>query len=202
MKDAQLKVATSGHGNFILCDNEGNIHILNKNFKATTFRGYAVTTSLAEYVKHSPFLITIGEDEVGVNPLLKVWNMEKLDKNGNPVCVRVTRLSPGHKAVQPSCICVHEGMNLFAVGFQDGSILLFRGDLTRDRSSKPKLLKESGTNMVTGLAFRTSAKYYFLFVTSTDHVFFYDVSNKDKEIKVKMNFFNTSNLNLFLITFC
>lgn len=182
-----MRVATSGHGNFILCDSDGNIHILNRNFKATTFRGYAVSITLAEYVKHSPFLVTIGEDEVGVNPLLKVWNTDKLDKNGNPTCVRVTRLAPNHKAVRPTCVCVHEGVNLLAVSFEDGSILLFRGDLTRDRSSKPKLLKDCGINSITGLAFRTSAKCCFLFVTSTEQVFFYDVSTKDKEIKISLD---------------
>ncbi|KAK6628467.1 hypothetical protein RUM43_002282 [Polyplax serrata] len=193
LKDSKLKLVTSGHGNFIFCDNEGNSHILNRNFKGTLFRTYAVTTTLAEFVKYSPLLVTIGEDEVGVNPILKVWNTEKLDKSGNPTCLRVTRLnsilsklSGGQKAVQPSCLCIHEGSNLLAVGFYDGSILLFRGDITRDRSSKPKLLRDTGSSL-TGLAFRTFSKYTFLFVSTEEQVLFYDVSVKDKELKVELD---------------
>ncbi|KAL0275277.1 UNVERIFIED_CONTAM: hypothetical protein PYX00_003181 [Menopon gallinae] len=187
IKDGQLTLATSGHGSFVLCDNEGSIHILNRNFKATSFRAYTINVALAEYVKHSPFLVTVGCDEAGVNHLLKVWNTDKLDKNGNPTCVRTTRLNLGQKTVQPTCLSVQEGSSLLAVGFEDGSILLFRGDVTRDRSSKPKLLKDSGTNKITGLAFRMSNKYSFLFAASTNHIFFYDVSAKDKEIKIELD---------------
>lgn len=191
LKENQLKLATSGHGSFVFGDNEGNIHILSRNFKGISFRGFAVTITLAEFVKYSPLLLAIGDDEVGVNPLLKVWNIEKLDRNGNPTCLRVTRLNSAltkscntQKAVSPSCLCIHEALNLIAIGFIDGSILLFRGDITRDRSSKTKLLKDSGNSPVTGLAFRTFSKFTFLFATNEDQVFFYDVSVKDKEIKV------------------
>lgn len=165
---------------------------MNRNFKGSSFRSYAVSITLAEYVKYSPFLVTIGEDEAGINPLLKVWNTEKLDKNETPTCLRVTRLSSilsklssSSKCIHPSCLCIHEGANLLAVGFVDGSILLFRGDITRDKSSKPKLLKDSKfNNTITGLAFRTYSKNTYLFVTTTEQVFFYDVSVKDKENKV------------------
>lgn len=193
LKGAELKLATSGHGSFVFCDSEGNIHLLNRSFKGTSFKSFAISTTLAEFVKYSPLLVTVGEDEGGVNPILKVWNTEKLDKNGNPSCLRITRLSPlltklstGQKPVQPSCLCILEGANLLAIGFNDGCILFFRGDITRDRSSKPKLLKDAGKGLITGLAFRTFSKYTFLFGTTEEQVFFYDVSIKDKEIKVNI----------------
>lgn len=44
--------------------------------------------------------------------------------------------------------------NLLAVGFQDGSVTLFRGDITRQKSGKMKTLPETGSSPITGLAFK------------------------------------------------
>lgn len=184
LKDTNLTVATSGHNYFIFGDGEGNVVFLSKLFEATIFKAYNLSISHAEYIKHSSFLVTVGEDEPGINPLLKVWNIDVTDKGGNPRCVRVTRLIPNQKAVAVTAVGVHESANLLAFGFQNGSILLFRGDVTRDRSSKPKLLKDSGSNRVTGLAFRTTAMSSYLFVTTETSVVSYDVTTKDREIKV------------------
>lgn len=66
-------------------------------------------------------------DEPGVNPVIKVWNLDKLDKQGHPMCVRISRTIPNNKPEHASALCVHENLNLMAVGFNDGSILLYRG---------------------------------------------------------------------------
>ena len=34
---------------------------------------------------------------------------------------------------QVKCFTVHENLNLMAVGFENGSIVLFRGDVTKER---------------------------------------------------------------------
>ena len=34
---------------------------------------------------------------------------------------------------QVSCLTVHENLNFMAVGFENGSIVLFKGDVTRER---------------------------------------------------------------------
>lgn len=36
--------------------------------------------------------------------------------------------------LQVTCLTVHENLNWMAVGFQCGSVVLFKGDVTRDRS--------------------------------------------------------------------
>lgn len=69
------------------------------------------------------------EDEPGINPLIKVWNLEKLDKQGSPMCVRISRAIPNNRPTPASVLCVHENLNLMAVGFTDGSIVLYRGEI-------------------------------------------------------------------------
>ncbi|CAG2067029.1 unnamed protein product, partial [Timema podura] len=127
--------------------------------------------------------ITCQEDEPGVNPLIKVWNLEKQDKHGNPTCVRISRAIPNNKPTPATALCVHDNLNLMAVGFHDGSIVLFRGDVCRERTNKQKVLKDGGVP-VTGLAFRTTAKFLYLYVSTTSSVVLFNITVKDKEIKV------------------
>lgn len=66
------------------------------------------------------------QDEPGVNPLIKIWDTGRLDKNASPHCFRVSRTLPGNRPVQVSALCVHENAQLMALGFIDGSLMLYR----------------------------------------------------------------------------
>lgn len=70
---------------------------------------------------------------------------------------------------------------------------IYRGDITRDRGSKQKLLRDA-SSAVTGLAFKSSAAAVLLFVASDNAVFVYNVTQKDKEQKVTTLLLQTSNL--------
>jgi hypothetical protein len=61
--------------------------------------------------------------------VLKVWDCERLDRQGLPMCVRVSRISPTTKSASVSALCVHEHQNLLALGFTDGTIVLLRGSI-------------------------------------------------------------------------
>ncbi|XP_012278294.1 vacuolar protein sorting-associated protein 11 homolog isoform X2 [Orussus abietinus] len=179
---ARVTAATSGNGNLIFCDDSGNVHVVNRTYQVQTFQAYEVMVSLAQQVQHSTFLFTIGEDEHGCNPTIKVWNLAKPDKQGIPTCIRITRAIPSYRAVPPTALCVHANLTIMAVGFEDGSIMLYRGDLTGKRKSKIKVLKD--TNIcITGLAIRSTSKQNHLFVATTSSVFLYNISVKDMEYK-------------------
>nr|CAD7456680.1 unnamed protein product [Timema tahoe] len=184
--DVKVGVATSGHGNLVFGDSEGNIHLVNRSFQVTTFRAYELNIILIEQLRHTALIVTIGEDEPGVNPLIKVWNLEKQDKHGNPTCVRISRAIPNNKPTPATALCVHDNLNLMAVGFHDGSIVLFRGDVCRERTNKQKVLKD-GSVPVTGLAFKTTAKFLYLYVSTTSSVVLFNITVKDKEIKVHLD---------------
>jgi hypothetical protein len=61
-------------------------------------------------------------------------------------------------------------------------ILIFRGDLTRERKNRIKVLKDANLT-ITGLAIRATGKQTHLFVAMQNSVFLYNISVKDKEFK-------------------
>ncbi|CAK9817084.1 Vacuolar protein sorting-associated protein 11 homolog [Anthophora quadrimaculata] len=184
--EAQVTAATSGNGSLVFGDNTGNVHLVNRSYDVNTFRAYEITLTLAQQVQHSTFLFTIGEDEPGCNPTIKVWNLAKPDKQGNPTCVRISRAIPSYKAVPATALCVHTYLTLMAVGFDDGSIMLYRGDLTRERKNKIKVLKDTNES-ITGLAIRSTSKQNHLFVATPNSVFLYNITIKDKEFKFPLD---------------
>ncbi|KAF7418083.1 hypothetical protein HZH68_000736 [Vespula germanica] len=180
--DARVTAATSGNGHLVFGDNTGSVHLVNRTYDVNTFRAYEITLTLAQQVQHSTFLFTIGEDEPGCNPTIKVWNLAKPDKQGNPTCVRITRAIPSYRAVPATALCVHTSLSLMAVGFGDGSIMLYRGNLTRERKNKIKVLKDTNIS-ITGLAIRSIGKQNHLFIATNNCVFLYNITLKDKEYK-------------------
>lgn len=52
--------------------------------------------------------------------------MSKKDKQGYPTCVRISRAIPSFRAVPATALCVHSSLTLMTVGFEDGSIMLYR----------------------------------------------------------------------------
>lgn len=67
------------------------------------------------------------EDDPGINPVIKIWNLEKKDIHGCPVCVHLVRALPGNRPVPVTAFTIDEQMHLMAAGFADGSIVLYRG---------------------------------------------------------------------------
>ncbi|XP_052743338.1 vacuolar protein sorting-associated protein 11 homolog [Bicyclus anynana] len=163
-QDTSVSVATSGNNHVVLCDVTGWAHLISRSWEITSFKAYDLTVSLGQQLPHDPFLVTIGEDEAGVTPLIKVWDWSRVDRHGNPKCVRTSRAVPSHMyPTQATALAVHDNKNLLAVGFQDGSVTLYRGDITRQRSGKMKTLPDTGSSSITGLAFKGADK---LFVVS------------------------------------
>ena len=68
------------------------------------------------------------EDDPGINPVIKIWNLEKKDIHGSPVCVHVVRALPGNRPVPVTAFAIDEQMHLMAAGFADGSVVLYRGN--------------------------------------------------------------------------
>lgn len=79
----------------------------------------------------------------------------------------------------------------FPTGFTDGSVVLTKGDITRDRHSKTLTLHE-GTSPVTGLAFRQVAKVTHLFVATLERVHVSLVTTWTLRCVRKINLLNPS----------
>ncbi|NWX92577.1 VPS11 protein, partial [Nothoprocta pentlandii] len=156
---------------------EGQIWFLPRSLQLASFQAYKLRVTHLYQLKQHSILVSIGEDEEGINPLVKVWNLEKRD-GGNPLCTRIFPAIPGNKPTVVSCLTVHENLNFMAIGFADGSVVLTKGDITRDRHSKTQILHE-GSYPITGLAFRQSGKTTHLFVVTTENIQSYTLSVKD-----------------------
>ncbi|XP_050309231.1 vacuolar protein sorting-associated protein 11 homolog isoform X2 [Anthonomus grandis grandis] len=182
LKECKITTTSAGNSHLVFGDALGQIHLISKSWHITTFRGYEISVDHSYQLRNSPLLVTIGHDEPGTNPLLKVWDTSKFDKNGMPFCQRVTRVLAGTRPVEVNCLTVHDNLQLMAVGFIDGSLVLYRGDVARDRSSKQKVFKELSSK-VTGLAFKVSANSSWLYVSTEQEVVVYNITHKDKEIK-------------------
>ncbi|PFX15152.1 Vacuolar protein sorting-associated protein 11-like [Stylophora pistillata] len=125
-------------------------------------------------------LATWLEDEVeGIDPIIRVWNLDKIDKYGNPVCCCMQRLIPGNKPVPVSCLALMENLTQMAVGFADGTVLVYKGDITRDRHTKQRIVHHD-KHPVTGLAFKQTSDSVILFVVTTETVLSYNTSAKDR----------------------
>ncbi|KAM3922693.1 vacuolar protein sorting-associated protein 11 homolog [Leptodactylus fuscus] len=179
-----LTVCDSGRGSLLFGDilsvllhMTGQIWFLPRSLQLTSFQAYKLRVTHLHQLKQHNILVSVGEDEEGVNPLVKVWNLEKRD-GGNPLCTRIFPAIPGNKPTVVSCITVHENLNFMAIGFADGSVVLTKGDITRDRHSKTQILQE-GSYPVTGMAFRQTGKTTHLFVVTTESVRAYELSQKD-----------------------
>lgn len=59
---------------------------------------------------------------------------------------------PQAKQSSVMAITAHENMNMIAVGFKDGSVLMIRGNITRDRQSRFRVIhnEQSPGEYVTG----------------------------------------------------
>lgn len=183
-KGLRITAWASGRGTLLCGDAEGNLYVVDHTWTLTSFQAYGMRVSHLHQVKQANLVVSVGEDEEGIAPLVKVWNFDKRDQAGIPHCARMLRVAPGSKAVAVSCLALHDA--LLAVGFCDGSVLLVRGEITRDRHSKQKVI-HSDKNPVTGLAFRHVAGQTVLFVATTDTVTSYNLTSRDARSVLDMH---------------
>ncbi len=105
---------------------------------------------------------------------------------------RVSRVVVPGRVSRPTCLCVAENNSLLAVGFDDGSVLLQRGDVRRERGIRQKKLTDDtseGIEPVTGLSFRSiggSVARTLLYVATERSVNAFSLE-KDKESRTLLD---------------
>ncbi|KRX89241.1 Vacuolar protein sorting-associated protein 11 -like protein [Trichinella pseudospiralis] len=147
---------------------DGGVHMYDKDFNDTYFKAYK-------------------EDDNGVNPYLKVWLLDKLDKQGKPFAVRCSKTSPGNRPVKVTSVAVDSSGQLMVVGFEDSSILLYRGDVCKEKQPKSQLIRDGSTcaseGSIVGMELCDhSSQAVILYVVTTRFTFSYTISFKEKDI--------------------
>jgi vacuolar protein sorting-associated protein 11 len=175
-----IQVTCSSTGLFF-GDAQGNVHKVDRNLNTLlTFKAYPKRTTQISFVRKKGILITIGEDEQQI-PTLKVWQIEK--NNGPPVLVRSTKITHGSKVFPVTAMAYLDNLTQVAIGLENGVVILIRGDVSRDRFTKSKIIHE-GNEMVTGLGYRIDGADLFLFVTTSRQILIYNCASKELAIPV------------------
>lgn len=73
-----------------------------------------------------------------------------------------------------------------AIGFNLGSIALYRGDIGRERSKNYKSLS-AGATKITGISFNTLGKIVQMYVCSDSGVLVYQLQSRDRENKIVLD---------------
>ena len=90
----------------------------------TCFQGWDGKVEELLQTKQAPYLFGLGMDGFVKN--LRIWNLDKLDKSGKPVLVRCARLTKPNSQAEPVSLAVSDNLQLLAVAFDDGGIVLHR----------------------------------------------------------------------------
>ena len=162
-------------------------------------------------MRQTSLLVCTGRDNVSLDGIghcfIKVFDLDKPGKKGEPgTCVRSTRLEiPPSTSTVSTCLAVQENLNVAAVGFSNHCLILLRGDITRDRGTKQKILlrpsnspsssrsqalpntSESNNPSISGISFKSSGRTSWLYVATTNQILVFNLSGRDKEAATQLD---------------
>lgn len=111
------------------------------------------------------FLVAVGE-YTGKASLIKIYSLKKLPSNARSFH-SIVEVKNGNNTYPISVISISQDLTCIAIGFVNGKILLIRGDLSRDRGSRQRIIYEDpGREPVTSLFFNQDATVCFAATTS------------------------------------
>ncbi|CAG8604564.1 4777_t:CDS:10, partial [Ambispora gerdemannii] len=158
-----------------------HVYIIDRNFNVQQFLAYdGGRVTHMKQIKQRNILVTIGEDEpVASTPIIKIWDLDKQDKSkGAPTCSRIIKVEHNKKPFPVSTFAVLENMSQIAIGLANGIVILIRGDLSRDRYIKQKIIHED-EEPVTG---REENRNTILFIVTTNKVMTYNTTGRSPSI--------------------
>lgn len=133
----RLTCSSSGRGVILMGDTNGFVYIINRHYKVNSFRANLKFTSLVKQVQKLSVFITCGSDSGGINPVVKLWDLDKTDSLNQPICIRVIRANTGFtQPTSVTCLECNDNLSSMIVGYKDGTIVIYHGDITKQRRSK------------------------------------------------------------------
>lgn len=136
------------------------------------------TVSFLRYLSGTSLLLSIGE-LIGTGPIIKLWNLDKRDKKTNdPNCHTIVHVSNGDNTFPISAFDISSDLNIIALGFADGAVVLVRGDIIHDRGSRQRLVYDS-SGPITGIHFHDKDGIPTLFVATVSKILTVSTSGKN-----------------------
>lgn len=167
----KISCSSSGRGTILLGDTTGFVYIIERYLNVNSFRANQKFTSHVRQVPKLPIFITCGSDEDGINPLIKLWDPDKTDRLNQPTCIRIIRANSGFtKASAVTCIECNDLLTLMIVGYEDGTIVLFHGDVTKQRRSKFGRPIKVSDRPIAGIVIRGETKVAQTSLTTSNYL--------------------------------
>ncbi|XP_047483617.1 vacuolar protein sorting-associated protein 11 homolog isoform X2 [Penaeus chinensis] len=200
VKGAEVTCTAAGRGHVYIGDSTGCVHSLTRQLKLDSFQAFDRAVKSITAFDHTSIIITVADKNDGPSEI-KVWAPDKADVHGQPPCLRTlcpdprpnqagSRASSGlnqaGKVPKVTALAVHPNLSLMAVGFQDGSVMLYRGEVSRDRGSKHRVLLTVSSS-ITSLHIRHNTRATHLFVTTKNNIFCINCTARDKETTVELD---------------
>ncbi|KAK4311546.1 hypothetical protein Pmani_016962 [Petrolisthes manimaculis] len=203
--DSYITCGCGGRGRIYAGDSQGRIHSLTRHLRLSSFPAHTRPVTSLTALDNAGILVSVadGGDDNEISEV-KVWAPDKADEStqGRPPLLRTLRPDPrpsnapqskqggggvrGPRIPKVTALAVHPNLSLMALGFSDGAIMLYRGDVSRDRGSKPRVLVTL-SSVVTSLHLRHSPRATHLFITTRTHTYCVNCTLRDKETTVELD---------------
>ncbi|KAG8863727.1 hypothetical protein FRB96_007564 [Tulasnella sp. 330] len=189
----EVTTTASSSVGIIVADVHGSLHLLGGNFVPVHSWVAHQSGRVTHIAEERGILISVGEEDAIKLPLLKIWDLEHFDKRtGSPLLLRSIKIQAGSKPHPVSTIALSESLSHLAIGFGDGSVMVYRnldqslfsGSTSLTALPKPKTIHESPAEPITGLGFREpsvplkAGDLLHLFIVTTNRVLCYIAGGK------------------------
>ncbi|KAL0219965.1 hypothetical protein P9112_005618 [Eukaryota sp. TZLM1-RC] len=162
-------------------DSKGSIHFCDRSYRFTSFRAHEGAVCSIITPQTSNCIITAGCDEEGREWKVSIWSLRQTNPSGHPSLLRKLNVSSTTDVSQPiTRLCTSEDMSHLAVALANGSIILFHGDLLKDRKVSGKNIYE-GDSPATGLSFQKlpNNEGYGLFASTRSSVVLFKITSSN-----------------------
>ncbi|KAI3658936.1 hypothetical protein MP638_006312 [Amoeboaphelidium occidentale] len=155
VKSIELTCTSRGRGTIVLGDASGFIHLVEKSYIVSSFPAYDGPLAHVYQFKQRNYLLTIGQggsnvessqSDYTLGSIIKIWDLDKTDKNKSPLCLRSVAVQYGNAPFEVTALSIVEDLNYLALGLSNGVVILMRGDISKDRLTKQRILNEENLN--------------------------------------------------------
>lgn len=105
-------------------------------------------------------LVSVGTDLDFPMPLIKIWSLDKDDKEKSK-SEKTFKVAQVGEDVTVTCFACLDDLTQMAVGLSDGSVILVTSELLRENTPKQRMIMQKGGSAVTGLFYKQVDRAFF-----------------------------------------